>query len=154
MAKNLAKKHGLDILGEVIPDSNIFHMKPERRSKRSIEQYHHHVIKKILESSPDVSKVEQEVARPRVKRTGLPDSYDFYMKPKKKSKKSIQEPHHVVKKILEFPDDVSDVKPELTRSRVKRSNKNLNFNDPYWSKMWYLNRLKDLLFLIFPTAPI
>ena len=112
MAENLAKKHGLDILGEVIPDSNIFHMKPERRSKRSAEPSHH-VIKKILESSPDVSKVEQEVARPRVKRTGLPD-------------------HHVIKKILESPYDVSD---------VKRSDRPLNFNDPYWSKTWYLNRL-------------
>lgn len=94
-AQNFAQEHGFVILGEVIPDSNHFHMRyPKLRSKRSTEPSHH-VTKSILESTiEDVFEVEQQTVKSRVKRNDI--IYD------------------------------------------------LEFNDPYWSKMWYLNRGNDL----------
>ena len=99
-AQNFAQEHGFVVLGEVIPDSNHFHMRyPKLRSKRSTEPSHH-VTKSILESTiEDVFEVEQQTVKSRVKRNDI--IYD------------------------------------------------LEFNDPYWSKMWYLNRFGHFIFFIF-----
>ena len=88
-AEQFALEHKLLNLGEVIPDSNMFHMKlSSLRSKRSVDPSHH-IHKKIV-SHPDVQEAEQLVEKIRTKR-------------------DIHSP-------------------------------NINLNDPYWDKMWYLNR--------------
>jgi len=78
----------------------------------------------------------------------IPASNHFHMKyPKLRSKRSIQPSHHVTKAILESSKDVFEVEQQTVKSRVKRndiSNEPPEFNDPYWSKMWYLNRGNDL----------
>ena len=92
-AKKFAQDHGFLNLGEVIPDSQHYHMKyPKLRSKRSI-QPSHHVSKSILEH-PEVESAEQQVVKTRTKR---------------------------------------DVHAPFTK-----------MNDPFWDKMWYLNRGNDL----------
>ena len=58
-----------------------------------------------------------------------------------------QPSHHVTKAILESSEDVFEVEQQTVKSRVKRndiSNESPEFNDPYWSKMWYLNRFVSL----------
>jgi furin len=94
VADNFANENGFVNLGEVIPDTNNFHMKlPSMRSKRSIQPAHH-VSKRILEH-PHVLEVEQQVAKIRTKR-------DIHA-------------------------------PTIAM-----------MNDPYWDKMWYLNRGNQL----------
>ena len=88
-ADAFALEHGLINLGEVIPDSNLYHFKYPRRSRRSIVPSEDVTIK--LKSHPEVGEVEQQVAKVRNKR---------------------------------------DVEFEM--------------NDPYWDKMWYLNRGNNL----------
>ena len=103
-AQNFAQEHGFVVLGEVIPDSNHFHMKyPKLRSKRSI-QPSHHVTKSILESSDDVFELEQQTVKSRVKRNDVTTTVEF--------------------------------------------------NDPYWSKMWYLNRFVQIFIYFFYTKSI
>ena len=66
-ANEFAQDHGLINLGEIIPDSDHFHMKmPSMRAKRSIEPSHH-IHKKIAEH-PHVEQAEQLVAKVRNKR--------------------------------------------------------------------------------------
>ena len=66
-ANEFAQDHGLINLGEIIPDSDHFHMKmPSMRAKRSIEPSHY-IHKKIAEH-PHVEQAEQLVAKVRNKR--------------------------------------------------------------------------------------
>eukprot|EP00091_Calanus_sinicus_P019980 TRINITY_DN5239_c0_g1_i1.p1 TRINITY_DN5239_c0_g1~~TRINITY_DN5239_c0_g1_i1.p1 ORF type:complete len:100 (+),score=9.75 TRINITY_DN5239_c0_g1_i1:354-653(+) len=48
-AEVVAKQVGLDLLGEVIPDSNIFHFRHKRLVKRSVED-----VKGTLQRHPSV----------------------------------------------------------------------------------------------------
>ena len=53
----------------------------------------------------------------------------------------------MTKSILESTiEDVFEVEQQTVKSRVKRNDiaYDFEFNDPYWSKMWYLNRGNDL----------
>ena len=66
-ANEFAQDHGLINLGEIIPDSDHFHMKmPSMRAKRSIEPSHH--IHKKISEHPHVEQAEQLVAKVRNKR--------------------------------------------------------------------------------------
>ena len=72
--------------------------------------------------------------------------------PKLRSKRSTEPSHHVTKSILESTiEDVFEVEQQTVKSRVKRNDiiYDLEFNDPYWSKMWYLNRFGHFIFFIF-----
>ena len=71
--------------------------------------------------------------------------------PKLRSKRSTEPSHHVTKSILESTiEDVFEVEQQTVKSRVKRNDiiYDLEFNDPYWSKMWYLNRFGHVVFHI------
>ena len=75
--------------------------------------------------------------------------------PKLRSKRSTEPSHHVTKSILESTiEDVFEVEQQTVKSRVKRNDiiYDLEFNDPYWSKMWYLNRFGHFIFFTFYLA--
>ena len=75
-AQGFAQEHGFELLNEVIPDSNYFHMRyPKLRSKRSIEPAHH-VTKKILDSNWEVFDAEQQIAKERVKRDDIKHKFN------------------------------------------------------------------------------
>ena len=64
--QRLAEEHGLDVLGEVLPDTFEYHVRPSRshRPKRSTDQglsdwQMHHVEKRIL-AHQDVSWAERQ----------------------------------------------------------------------------------------------
>ena len=76
-AQKFAKEHGFVNLGEVVPDSNHFHMKyPKLRSKRSLQNPSEHVTNKILEH-PEVEEAEQQVAKIRQKRDSIFNDPDW-----------------------------------------------------------------------------
>ncbi len=98
-ASDFAQAHGFINLGEVIPDSKVYHMKyPKLRSKRSLSSKTHHVTKAILDH-PHVAAAEQQTENARFKRD-----------------------------LLDAPSFLDQI----------------DFNDPYWKKMWYLNRGDNL----------
>ena len=75
-AQGFAQEHGFELLNEVIPDSNYFHMRyPKLRSKRSTEPAHH-VTKKILDSNWEVFDAEQQIAKERVKRDDIKHKFN------------------------------------------------------------------------------
>ena len=77
-AQGFAQEHGFELLNEVIPDSNYFHMRyPKLRSKRSTEPAHH-VTKKILDSNWEVFEAEQQIAKTRVKRDDIMQGNLYY----------------------------------------------------------------------------
>jgi len=69
-ALNVAKLHHLDNLGEVIPDSNLFHFKQSsRRQKRSLRD-----LKSLFNANPDISSHEvQDQVLSRSKRVPIPE---------------------------------------------------------------------------------
>lgn len=80
-AKALAEKHGFTFLGEIMPD--FYNIQHRKVAKRSIYASTSHQV--ALAAEPQVTWIEQQVAKQRIKRS-------------------------------------------------------INFNDPKWSMMWYLNR--------------
>ena len=75
-AQDFAQEHGFELLNEVIPNSNYFHMRYSKlRSKRSIE-HAHHVTKKFLDSNWEVFKAEQQIAKARVKRDDIKPEFN------------------------------------------------------------------------------
>lgn len=80
-AKALAEKHGFTFLGEIMPD--FYNLQHRKVAKRSIYASTSHQV--ALAAEPQVTWIEQQVAKRRVKRS-------------------------------------------------------INFNDPKWGMMWYLNR--------------
>ena len=75
-AQDFAQEHGFELLNEVIPDSNYFHMRYTKlRAKRSIEPAHH-VTKKILDSNWEVFEAEQQIAKERVKRDDIKHKFN------------------------------------------------------------------------------
>merc|ERR1712123_181295 len=62
-AEVIAKQIGLDLLGEVLPDSNIFHFRHKRLVKRSAED-----VKESLLRHPSVKSTLQQKVNKRVKR--------------------------------------------------------------------------------------
>lgn len=77
----------------------------------------------------------------------IPGSNHFHMKYQaSRSKRSVRKfpSHHVTKSVLEHPD-VAEAAQQVSIARVKRDiHSNIQLNDPYWDKMWYLNRGDDL----------
>ena len=92
--------------------------------------------------------------RPRQQIEAHPNNWQYplinYLEfPKLRSKRSTEPSHHVTKSILESTiEDVFEVEQQTVKSRVKRNDiiYDLEFNDPYWSKMWYLNRFGHFIF--------
>ena len=71
----------------------------------------------------------------------IPDSQHYHMKyPKRRLKRSLRSAKEVSEKMLKHPE-VHEVHQQVSKVRVKRTNRP---NDPYWDKMWYLNRGNDL----------
>ena len=68
----------------------------------------------------------------------IPDSAHFHMKmPSMRAKSSIKPSHHIQKKIADHPN-VEQAEQLVAKVRNKRDN---SFSsNPYWDKMWYLNR--------------
>jgi len=62
-AEVIAKQIGLDLLGEVLPDSNVFHFRHKRLVKRSAED-----VKESLLRHPSVKSTLQQKVNKRVKR--------------------------------------------------------------------------------------
>jgi len=111
-AELMAQQNGLHVLGEVIPDSNEYHMRAmangsshsrNKRSSRRNEFYPHHIQKKILSHS-DVRWAERQESKVRTKR----DSFSN-----------------------------QNYSPFQHRSEAGASSV---FNDPMYSKMWYITR--------------
>ena len=68
---------------------------------------------------------------------------------KRKTKRSLRGVHHIEKVILN-QSDVPWAEPQKVKRRIKRNfnslsdgNSGVKVNDPYWDKMWYLNRKTD-----------
>ena len=69
-AEEVAKLHDLDNLGEVIPETNLFHFKQtSKRKKRSLED-----LKEAFEANPAINAhIVQDKSLSRVKRVPLPE---------------------------------------------------------------------------------
>ena len=69
-AEEVAKLHDLDNLGEVIPETNLFHFKQtSKRKKRSSED-----LKEAFEANPAINAhIVQDKSLSRVKRVPLPE---------------------------------------------------------------------------------
>ena len=65
------------------------------------------------------------------------------------TKRSLPEPHEIEKRIISHSDvswaERQTVKPRSKRDFMSLQERNPGFpvNDPYWDKMWYLNREND-----------
>ena len=120
-ARKFASDHSLQLLGEVIDGSNHFHV-------RHVSNKQH--ISKRSNFVRSWSKKGLELT-------------------KRLKKRSLQEGHHIEKRILNN-SDISSAERQKAKPRTKRDfnsfddeNSGIRVNDPYWDKMWYLNREND-----------
>lgn len=77
----------------------------------------------------------------------IPETGHFHMKmPNMRTKRSVKPSHHIHQKILNHPF-VQDAEQLVVKIRTKRdiySTEDTKLNDPFWDKMWYLNRGENL----------
>ena len=118
-AHQFCKEHDLHMLGEVIGDSQHFHVRHSSDQKSN--------------------------KRPNVRNwsmTGVNQTSRL-------SKRSVPEHHEIEKKILSHSDvhwaERQMVKPRSKRDFISLQERDPGYpvNDPYWDKMWYLNREND-----------
>jgi len=128
-ARQFALEHDLELLAEVVPGSNEFHVSAAAaaakngrnhldRDKRSvnIHRNHHH---------RDEHRSSDELPEP-----------------------TMADPHYIEKRILRHKD-VHWAERQAAKRRTKRDNSDyqlidqLSFSDPFWHKMWYINRPND-----------
>ena len=120
-AENLVSQHGLQILGEVIDGSNHFHV---RHSSSKQGTCRSNFVRNWSKKGDKLSR--------------------------RLSKRSSSEVHQIEKRILSH-SDVSWAERQAVKPRSKRDyglfydhdNSHVQLNDPYWDKMWYLNREDD-----------
>ena len=118
-AQEFARDHGLELVAEIIPDSNHFQfIQRHSRMKRSA----HEITKKIL-SSKDAAWAAKQETLSRVKRDNVNSYYRVRVVPRCQWTRM-----HFCKLLQLFLQ--ADMHKEVSAT----------VNDPYWDDMWYLNR--------------
>ena len=70
----------------------------------------------------------------------IPDSNTYHFKHPRRAKRSILPAENLTRKFRDHPEVGLEVEQQVALVRNKRN----ELNDPYWDKMWYLNRGDNL----------
>ncbi|CAD5208442.1 unnamed protein product [Bursaphelenchus xylophilus] len=127
-AQELARKHGYEFVGRVIPGKDYFLFKDARGKSRSVRRSRS-LASVSLQRDPSVTWLQQQVAKRRVKR-------DFF---------SDDRPHSYTPRRIDASPDYRVIHDDIFHKNNELGGQNYRKkygtpNDPYWKDMWYLHR--------------